>query len=57
MGTLIFWITWAAVLIFYSVTTPKQRQTWFWLVCLLAVASLLTASILNAAEQGYITYP
>jgi hypothetical protein len=56
MGTLLFWLTWAVVAAFYTVTTRKQRQQWFWTVWLLAIGSILTASILNASNQGYVTY-
>jgi hypothetical protein len=54
MGTLLFWLTWAVVAAFYTVTTRKQRQQWFWTVWLLAIGSILTASILNASNQGYL---
>ncbi len=56
MGTILFWMTWGVLAGFYTVTTRKQRQKWFWLAWLLTVACILTASILNAAQQGYPTY-
>lgn len=56
MGTLLFWSTWVAVGIFYTVTTRAQRQRWFWLFWTLAIATILLASTLNLITQGYPTY-
>lgn len=56
MGTILFWMAWAMLACFYTVTTRKQRQQWFWLMWLLTVGMIVTASILNATRQGYLTY-
>lgn len=55
MGTILFWLTWLAVAVFYAVTTRRQRQTWFWLVWLLAIGITLIASTMNLLNQGYPT--
>lgn len=56
MGTVLFWMVWAAVAGFYSVTTRKQRQRWFWTFWMLAISVMLLASTLNVLQQGYPTY-
>lgn len=56
MGTILFWAVWGLMAVFYSVTTRKQRQEWFWLAWTLAIGAILIASMLNAAKQGYVTY-
>lgn len=56
MGTILFWMTWLAVVVFYTVTTRRQRQTWFWLFWLLVIGSILLSSALNLLDQGYPTY-
>ncbi len=56
MGTILFWSTWGAIAVFYSTTTRKQRQRWFWLFWMLAIAVMLLASTLNLVTQGYPTY-
>ena len=55
MGTILFWLTWGVVAAYYALTTRKQRQRWFWTMWLLVIASIVTASMLNAARQGYVT--